>query len=120
VPQEFGLRTDCRWFECIDQAKGHTLRIDMLSATVPAEQPTARGSGPTVMHCSATHFTADDLFAATTHTELSPRRELIVHLDAAHRGVGTASCGPEVLPQYRLGAGRYRFAYRLSLVLAGD
>jgi beta-galactosidase len=33
----------------------------------------------------------------------------------AHRGVGTASCGPDVLPQYRLSAGRYRFAYRLSV-----
>jgi beta-galactosidase len=33
----------------------------------------------------------------------------------AHRGLGTASCGPDVLPQYRLSAGRYRFAYRLSV-----
>ena len=101
VPQEFGLRTDCRWFECVDPAKGQTLRIAVLTGT---------------MHCSATHYTANDLFAATTQTELSPRRELIVHLDAAHRGLGTASCGPDVLPQYRLTAGRYRFAYRLSLV----
>jgi len=119
VPQEFGLRTDCRWFECIDPAKGHTLRVDVLSATVPVgstTSPTGHAPVPAVMHCSATHFTADDLFGATTHTELSPRRELIVHLDAAHRGVGTASCGPDVLPQYRLAAGLYRFAYRLSLV----
>jgi beta-galactosidase len=38
-----------------------------------------------------------------------------VHLDVAHRGLGTASCGPDVLPQYRLCAGTYTFAYRLSL-----
>ena len=112
VPQEFGLRTDCRWFECTDPTKGHTLRVDVLAVTTPTM---ARASGSPVMHCSATHFTADDLFAATTHTELAPRRELIVRLDAAHRGLGTASCGPDVLPQYRLAAGRYRFAYRLSV-----
>ncbi len=107
VPQEFGLRTDCRWFECIDPARGQALRIDVL-------RPTARHTP--LLHCSATHSTAADLFAATTATELRPRRELVVHLDAAHRGLGTASCGPDVLPQYTLPAGQYRFAYRLSLV----
>jgi beta-galactosidase len=101
VPQEFGLRTDCRWFELIDPAKGQTLRVDVLR--------------PAALHCSATHFTAADLFAATTATELVPRNELVVHLDVAHRGLGTASCGPDVLPRYRLPAGTYRFAYRLSL-----
>ena len=110
VPQEFGLRTDCRWFEFIDPSKGQMLRVDVLSASTPAGTP-----NPPVLHCSATHYTADDLFTATTQTELSPRRELIVHLDVAHRGLGTGSCGPDVLPQYRLTPGRYRFAYRLSL-----
>ncbi len=101
VPQEFGLRTDCRWFELIDPARDQTLRVEVLM--------------PSVLHCSATHFTADDLYAATTATELHPRKDLVVHLDVAHRGLGTASCGPDVLPQYRLRAGTFRFAYRLSL-----
>jgi beta-galactosidase len=116
VPQEFGLRTDCRWFECIDPAKGQALRVDALSVSTPPTQ--AAAAGPAALHCSATHFTADDLYAATTDTDLRPRRELIVHLDAAHRGVGTGSCGPDVLAQYRLPAGTYRFAYRLTLVAA--
>ena len=105
VPQEFGLRTDCRWFELIDPDRDpdreQTLRVDVLE--------------PASLHCSATHFTAADLFAAGTATELTPRGELVVHLDIAHRGLGTASCGPDVLPRYRLAAGRYRFAYRLTL-----
>jgi beta-galactosidase len=67
-----------------------------------------------VLHCSSTHFTAADLYAANTATELTPRKELVVHLDVAHRGIGTASCGPDVLPQYRIAPGTYRFAYRLS------
>ena len=36
-------------------------------------------------------------------------------IDVAHRGLGTASCGPDVLPQYRIGTGRFEFAYRLSV-----
>ena len=118
VPQEFGLRTDCRWFECIDPVKGQALRIDVLSATTPMHTTSMHRTRPAVLHCSATHHTAHDLYAAATQTELSPRRELIVHLDAAQRGLGTASCGPDILPRYRLAAGRYRFAYRLSLVRA--
>jgi beta-galactosidase len=101
VPQEFGLRTDCRWFELLDPGSGQRVRVDVLQ--------------PAVLHCSATHYRSADLFAAATHTELVPRPEVIVHLDVAHRGLGTASCGPDVLPQYRLAAGRYRFAYRLSV-----
>ena len=101
VPQEFGLRTECRWIELVDPKRSQIVRVDVLQ--------------PLAMHASATHFTAADLFAATTETELRPRPELIVHLDVAHRGVGTASCGPDVLPQYRLQPGRYDFAYRLTL-----
>ncbi|MEI8238193.1 MAG: glycoside hydrolase family 2 TIM barrel-domain containing protein [Actinomycetota bacterium] len=100
VPQEFGLRTDCRWFELLDPAKGEVLRVDVLE--------------PEVLHCSAVHFTADDLFVASTDTELHPRSELVVHLDVAHRGLGTASCGPDVLPQYRIAPGTHRLAYTLT------
>ena len=104
VPQEFGLRTDCRWFEFIDEAAGRVLRLDVLA--------------PRALHVSATHFTADDLYRARTETELQPRAELVVHADVAHRGLGTASCGPDALPQYRLQPGTYRFSYRLALFAA--
>jgi beta-galactosidase len=101
VPQEFGLRTDCRWFECCDIAGKRSVRIDVID--------------PEALHCSAIRFTANDLYAATHDSELIPRRELVVSLDVAHRGLGTASCGPSVLPQYRLPAGTFRFSYRMSL-----
>jgi beta-galactosidase len=32
-------------------------------------------------------------------------------LDVAHRGLGTASCGPDVLPQYEISAGSFEFSY---------
>ncbi|TPW11389.1 MAG: beta-galactosidase [Acidimicrobiaceae bacterium] len=100
VPQEFGLRTDCRWFEFIDPRRG-CVRVDVVQ--------------PHALHVSATHFTAADLTAATTATELSARDELVVHLDVAHRGLGTGSCGPDVMPQYRLGTGAFVFAYRITV-----
>jgi beta-galactosidase len=98
VPQEFGLRTDCRWFEVFDAATGERVRIETLGAPV---------------HCSATRYSADDLFRAASASDLEPRDHVVVHVDAAHRGIGTASCGPDVLPEYRLPAGRFELAYRI-------
>jgi beta-galactosidase len=98
VPQEFGLRTDCRWFECID-TRGRAVRVESLT--------------PGTVHCSATHFTAADLYAARHETDLRPRDELVVHVDAAHRGLGTASCGPDTLDRYMINPGELRLAYRL-------
>jgi len=66
-------------------------------------------------HFSATYHTTADLFAARDQTELHRREHLTVHLDAAHRGLGTASCGPDTLPHYRINPGRYSLAYRVEL-----
>ena len=99
IPQEFGLRTDCRWMELIDRSSKQRVRIDALK---------------TPLHMSATRYTPADLFATTHVDDLVPRDEVVVCIDTAHRGLGTASCGPDVLPQYRLAAGRYEFGYRLS------
>ena len=105
VPQEFGLRTDCRWLEILDPTGCEAVRIDAIA--------------PPVLHFSAIRHTAGDLFEAVTQSELQPRDSLTVCIDTAHRGVGTASCGPDVLPQYRLAAVRYEFAYRVSVRTAG-
>jgi len=99
VPQEFGLRTDCRWFEFIDSTSGVTVRLDVVD--------------PIAMHISATRFSAHDLYAAAHETDLRPRRGLVVHADVAHRGLGTGSCGPDVLDRYRIRPGTHRFSYRL-------
>ncbi len=102
VPQEFGLRTDCRWLELIDPRSGDCLRVDVIE--------------PIALHMSATHHTPEDLFVAPHASELRRRRGVTLCLDVAHRGLGTASCGPDVLPRYRIPAGHHEFAYRLSEV----
>ena len=40
----------------------------------------------------------------------------VVHIDAAHRGVGTASCGPDTLPQYLVGGGTYTFGWTVRAI----
>jgi beta-galactosidase len=102
VPQEFGLRTDTRWLECADPQTGERVRIDVVQ--------------PLSLHISATNYRAEDLYVCANEADLWPRDELVVHLDVAHRGLGTASCGPDVLPQYRLPAGSFDFAYRITVI----
>ncbi|MDW4908905.1 glycoside hydrolase family 2 TIM barrel-domain containing protein [Streptomyces sp. ADMS] len=62
---------------------------------------------------SVTRFRADDLAAATHHDQLKPRPGCVVHIDAAHRGLGTASCGPDTFPSYLLQPGTHRWAWTL-------
>ena len=95
VPQEFGLRTECEWIEFV--ASNTTVRIDVLE--------------PATLHFSAVHHTPLQLFEALDATQLVTSENLIVHLDVAHRGLGTASCGPDVLPHYEVRAGTFEFAY---------
>jgi beta-galactosidase len=96
-PQENGGRSGVRWFRLTD-ASGRGLRIDL-----------DRGR-----QVSLTHLSAEELAAATHDVELRPRPEIVVHLDSAHRGLGTASCGPDTLPEYLVPTGRHRWSWRLT------
>ncbi|MFN8631029.1 MAG: hypothetical protein U0838_12165 [Chloroflexota bacterium] len=58
-------------------------------------------------------MTAADLDAAIHDDELSPRRETFVTLDAVHRGVGTASCGPDTLPPYLVPTGTHTWTWTI-------
>jgi beta-galactosidase len=98
VPQEYGLRTDCRWMTVSDGER--TLAIEPLR--------------PRILHVGVTRHSASELFEARDQTELPASTARFVHIDVAHRGLGTASCGPDVLDRYRIPAGRHRFRYRLS------
>ena len=63
---------------------------------------------------SAHRYTPEDLTAALHTTDLTRRGEIILHLDHAHQGLGSNSCGPGPLPQYELKTGEFRFAVRLQ------
>jgi beta-galactosidase len=101
MPQEHGHKTDVRWLSLAD-AQGHGVAV--------VGQPT--------IEFSASHLTADDLYNARHTIDLRPRAEVILNLDHAQRGLGTASCGPDTLEQYRLLDSEYNFVYRLQLATA--
>jgi beta-galactosidase len=99
MPQENGNHCDVRWLE-IESAAGAGLRVE--------------AHGP--LEFSASHFTAHDLYAAHHTYDLKPRPETILNLDLRQRGLGTQSCGPDTLPQYKIMPGRYKWAYTLRPV----
>jgi beta-galactosidase len=63
---------------------------------------------------SVTRHRAGDLDTARHHDELVPRAECVVHVDGVHRGLGTASCGPDTLPPYLIGPGTYTWSWVLT------
>jgi len=101
MPQEYGLRGGLRWFRLADSRGRRGLTV----------RPTA---GPELWFSALPH-TPEELFEARHRDDLVPEDAATVHLDVAHRGLGTASCGPDVDPRHRVGAGRYRWHWRLDL-----
>jgi len=98
-PQENGGHAGVRWFT-LTNSSGRGIRIDL-------DKP---------MQVSANPFRADQLADATHDVELVATGNTIVHIDAAHRGLGTASCGPDTLPQYLLSGGTYSFTWTVRTI----
>ncbi len=97
MPQEHGHHTDVRWLRLTNE-KGSGLEV----------------AGSPTFEFNASHFNANDLYAAKHTFDLQPRAEVILSLDAAMRGLGTASCGPDTLEQYQIRGKEYTFTYRLK------
>jgi beta-galactosidase len=102
-PQENGGHADTRWLE-LRADDGRGWRIDL-------DRP---------RQVSVSHFTPADLDAARHDEELRPRGETFVHVDALHRGLGTASCGPDTLPEYLVRPGEHRWSWTLRRLEVRD
>ncbi|MFF3846195.1 glycoside hydrolase family 2 TIM barrel-domain containing protein [Streptomyces sp. NPDC002328] len=91
----------------------HGVRRFTLSA------PDATGLAVTLdepRQVSVTRYRATELTAAAHHDELVPRAGCVVHIDAAHRGLGTASCGPDTFPSYLVAPGVHRWSWTLRVL----
>jgi beta-galactosidase len=89
--------------------RGNVTRAELRSAEHEIVLRFDRG-----MQFAASHVRTEDL-AATGHVwELTRRPETVVYVDVAHRGLGTASIGPDTYPQYRVGAGTYTWAWSMQ------
>jgi beta-galactosidase len=91
-PQENGHRIDTRW----------------VSFTGPAGGLVISGDAP--FGFTARRWTSEALDAARHQTDLVPGPGIVVNIDVAQRGLGTASCGPGVLPAYDLEAAKVSFS----------
>lgn len=82
VPQATGNRMDVRYVNFSDGNTDLT-----LSASVPFQ-------------FSALPYGDENIDNAKHLNELLPESNITIHVDASQMGVGTATCGPSVLPQY--------------------
>ena len=98
-PQENGAHVGVRWFEVTDGA-GNGVRVQMSK---PAQ-------------VSVTPNRDADLADATHDVEVKPCGNTVVHIDAAHRGVGTASCGPDTLDKYIIKPGVYTWEWTVTSI----
>lgn len=96
-PQEFGNRMDVSWVALTDSHGAGLLAV-----------------GDPTINFSAMRFTADELEKARHTCELKPRDEVILNLDYAHNGIGTASCGPGPWKHYLLHPEEFRFSVTLK------
>ncbi|WP_410768548.1 glycoside hydrolase family 2 TIM barrel-domain containing protein [Fontibacillus sp. BL9] len=69
---------------------------------------------------NASHYTPEDLTLAQHDYELVRRAETILHLDYKMSGVGSNSCGPELLEAYRLDEKRFTFELNILPLFKED
>ncbi len=103
VPQETGNREDLRWIAVRDN--------DGTGLLVTAE---GAFSG------SVLPYTSEELIAAAHPHELPPRTRTHLNIDLCQRGLGTASCGPDTLPEYKIPPGTREFIYWLRILRPGE
>ncbi len=101
-PQENGNRAGVRWATLTD-GDGNGIRVE----------------GEPTFELTARPWTSEQLDAARHPTDLRPGDRVWVNLDLAQQGIGSASCGPGVLPAYRLDPAPASFTVRLYPAPAG-
>ena len=104
LPQEHGTKQEVRWM-ALQNAEGTGLLV----------------VAPDQMAASAVHFRAEDNYTdrnnRSKHTyQFKPCDNTIVSLDADTRGLGNASCGPDVMDKYELKAQNTSFRFFLMPV----
>lgn len=101
-PQFMGNRTDTQWLSLSDeQGNGIVLSSEELFGF------------------SALHFSDEDILNVRHPYEIPIRKETVLCIDAGQTGLGGASCGPGVLPEYQL-KGAQNLRYMIAPIKAGE
>jgi len=98
-PQENGGHAAVRWFE-VTNAAGTGLRFAMSKPAQVSVTPNRDG----------------ELADATHDVEVKACGNTVVHIDTAHRGVGTASCGPDTLDKYIIKTGVHTWEWTVTQI----
>jgi len=93
-PQENGNKCDVRWASLTDHNG-----LGLLFVGIPD------------FNISVSHYTTENLTLAKHTYDLVKSNETIVNIDYRQSGLGSASCGPDTLEEYRLMAEEVRFAF---------
>ncbi|GAP07665.1 MAG TPA: glycoside hydrolase family 2 [Anaerolinea thermolimosa] len=103
-PSECGGREDVRWTALLDEEECGLMVI-----------------GQDCFHFDALHYTVKDLEQARHPYELTRLPETLIHVDGWHMGVGgDDGWMSAVHEEFRIPPGRYRYAFRMRPVKAGD
>jgi beta-galactosidase len=95
-PQENGGHVGVRWFT-LSNRSNHGLYIQLDKPRMVTVTP----------------MRSSDIADATHDVFLQPSGNTVVTIDAIQRGVGTASCGPDTLPKYKIKPGTYKWSWTL-------
>ena len=136
MPQESGNRTETRWVKVTDE-RGVGLKA-MLRRNETSSRPATSGSGAQSLSSPLEHWTildqtpdasgrpgfdfavsrysAADLDQAQHPHELKGSDGVIFRIDDDHHGLGSASCGPDVLDPYQLRMKDFDFTVSLEPV----
>ncbi|MBR2872147.1 MAG: DUF4981 domain-containing protein [Lentisphaeria bacterium] len=98
MPQENGNRTEVEYAAFREGYEGPGLLI----------------AAPGTMEFSALRYSVEQLWKTLHSGELREEDGVFVNCDCRQRGLGTATCGPDVRKEYEIQPGRYRFVLRLA------
>ena len=101
-PMSMGERWGVNWRTLTDK-QGHGLRVRLLAGN---------------LGFSALHYSDEEMWQVKYHHQLKSicRPEVVLHLDAAMRGLGNASCGPGPLQKYELTEKSYSYTFVIEPV----
>lgn len=103
MPQENGSHYDTEWAAVTNKMGVGMLFIGMDSFSF-----------------GTSHYSLENLTKAMHPHELEKQEETYLYIDYMMSGVGSNSCGPELLPQYRLSQKEITFKVRMKPILKED
>ena len=101
-PQENSAHYGCKW-ATVTSVVGHGI---MFAANA--------------FSLSASHFSPEQLTEIRHNYELVPERETTVIIDYRNAGVGSNSCGPELMERYRISEKKINFEFEFSPEFTGN